>query len=145
MDETVPYYSDIQIAGDGVHRLVRGSGRDTVSIAARGERLLIVLRGEPSCDTVVDGLCDALRQGWMQLSMKTLVDMTAYMGVIDWTAILRLRGLADWADRPEKSCVAYVVRDNAFGAIIRAVSALFLRTRHCTFYDRDEAVDWLTH
>jgi hypothetical protein len=54
-------------------------------------------------------------------------------------------GLADWADRPEKSCVAYVVRDNAFGAIIRAVSALFLHTRHCTFYDRDEAVDWLTH
>jgi hypothetical protein len=65
--------------------------------------------------------------------------------VIDWTAILRLRALANWADRPGKSCVAYVVRNNEFGAIIRAVSALFGRTRHRAFYDRDEAVAWLTH
>jgi hypothetical protein len=145
MDETAPYYSDFQTVGDGEHHLVRGHGRDTVSIAAKGERLLIVLKGEPSCDTVVDGLQDALREGWMHLSMKTLVDMTGYMGVIDWSTVQRLRGLADWGDRPEKSCVAYVIRNSEFGAIIRAISALFQHTRHRAFSDRAEAIAWLMH
>ena len=39
--------------------------------------------------------------------------------------------------------VAYVVRDNAFGAIIKVISALFGRTRHRAFSGRPEAIAWL--
>jgi hypothetical protein len=53
--------------------------------------------------------------------------------------------MADWAAvAPEKSAVAYVVRSNEFGAIIKIVAALFGRTRHKAFAERAAAVAWLT-
>ncbi|MBN9588207.1 MAG: hypothetical protein BGN85_00905 [Alphaproteobacteria bacterium 64-11] len=145
MDGAAVYSGDGDAGGDDAHRLVLGGGGSTVSITARGERMLIVLVGEPGCDLVIEALETGRRQGWLKLSMKTLVDLTRYFGVIDWASLTRMSQVADWAgESPEKSWVAYLIRNSEFGAIIRAVSALFGRTRHRAFTDRAEAVNWLT-
>ncbi|MCP5411599.1 MAG: hypothetical protein H6924_05630 [Alphaproteobacteria bacterium] len=149
MEDSAPYYCDTVCAGDAcpgedVHRLKCGGSRASVHIVALGTRMLIVLEGEPTVDTVVDCLQTGLKAGWLHLSMKTLVDLTKFVGVIDWKSLKRMSELADWASiAPEKSAVAYVVRDNAFGAIIKVISALFGRTRHRAFSGRPEAIAWL--
>jgi hypothetical protein len=144
MDATRFYDINFNSIPDGVHSLVRGQGRDVIRIAAWRDHLLIILEGEPDADMIVEGLKTGLAAGWLRLSMWTLVDLTNYMGVIDWGALKRLSEIAAWGRvSPEKSAVAYVVRNNEFGLIIKAISALFGRTRHRAFSMRADAVIWL--
>ncbi len=140
----MPYFSDFTHREDGVLRLVRGDGAHTVSIAVRGERMLIVLTGEACASVVLDCLAGGLEEGWLRLSMRTLVDMSDFVGVVDWPALHKLRTLAKWtADGPGRSRVAYVVRSDAFHPIIRVITALFDHTQHRIFTDRQAAVAWL--
>jgi hypothetical protein len=144
MDTATFYDIDFNSVPDGVYSLVRGQGRDVIHIAAWRDHLLIILEGEPDADTILEGLKAGLTAGWLHLSMRTLVDLTNYMGVIDWGALKRLSEVAAWGRvSPERSAVAYVVRNNEFGLIIKAVSALFGRTRHRAFSTRAGAVIWL--
>lgn len=144
MDSATFYYIDFSNIPDEVRSLVKGQGRDVVRIAAWDEHLLIVLEGEPPAEVIVESLTAGLDAGWLHLSMKTLVDLTRYVGVIDWGALKRLSEVAAWGKvSPEKSAVAYVVRNNEYGLIIKAISALFGRTRHRAFSARADAVAWL--
>lgn len=145
MDSTFLYFCDFKSMDDGVQRAQHGDGRGWVRIAAQGNRLLIVLEGEPQADTIMAALQTGLDAGWLHVSMMTLVDLTDYVGVVDWASLKRLSELAEWGTvDPGKSAVAYVVRSSAFGMVIKVISALFGRTRHHAFSSRADAVAWLT-
>lgn len=145
MDNTALYFCDFRTTDDGVHRVQQGDMRGWIRIAALGGRMLIVLEGEPPADTITAGLRAGLEAGWLTVSMKTLVDLTKYVGVVDWTSLKKLSELAEWGKvGPENSAVAYVVRNNEFGMVIKVISALFGRTRHRAFASRADAVAWLT-
>lgn len=139
----MPYFADFTHREDGILRLVRGDSSNTVSIAVRSDRMLVVLEGEPDVRTIVECLQSGLDQGWLRLSMRTLVDLRRFFGVVDWGALKGLEDLAAWASDGRESRAAYLVRNDAFHFIIRAIAGLFLHTRHKVFTSREAAVAWL--
>ncbi len=93
-------------------------------------------------------LAEGLQQGWLRLSMPTLVDMTRFTGSIDWGAMRDIAAMAPWGqpgDAPASppSRVAYVTRDSLFSLILKLMAAIFPHARHRAFPDRDGALRWL--
>ena len=102
------------------------------------------VEGEPAGDCLAAVFRQGIAAGWITPSMPALVDLTRFIGSVDWAAIRTVRTMAPWGTGPSgASRVAYIVRSNLFGTLIEVASALFVNAQHRAFTNRAEALDWL--
>jgi len=138
----MPFYSDCA-AGSGLQRVERQTSDGMVRLCAQEDRLLVVVSGEPPGTALLECFEAARAEGWLHHSMRTLVDMRRFVGVVDWQSINRLRQIADWGDVEGKTRTAYLVRNDGFAPLVKIASTLFRCCQHRTFTDHDLAVAWL--
>lgn len=121
-----------------------GEKADFVDIRAEGDVLIIDLVGAPSGNQLCTGLQKGYERGWIRLRMQTLIDVTAFQGTIDWSAVKAIAKMANWGGRNQAPRrVAYVSADPFFVFVIKAINVIFPRTTHCLFSDRSAALGWL--
>lgn len=102
------------------------TGADLVGCIGQGRATGLLTRGEP-----------------------VLVDLTAFRGVVDWSAIHAVRDMDAWgegsgaAEPAGKIRIAYVTKDRMFAALIRLVAGLFPKQRHRLFATCHDALAWL--
>jgi hypothetical protein len=76
--------------------------------------------------------------------MQTLVDVTRFIGVVDWQAMRKLRGLAPWGKNDgHLPRTAYLLRENGAAMLVKAAGALFPGSEHRIFAERSTAIAWL--
>lgn len=143
MSAAESFYADAHQAPNVTH-IVAGRTTDHVALHARGHRMLIVICGEASGEMLLECFASAETQGVLRNSMHTLVDMTGFIGAIDWGAVSSLRARRPWGEgAPGASRVAYLLRNTAGFALIKILGSLFQHTQHRAFVDRQAAVAWL--
>lgn len=131
-------------SGPNPLRISEGSGRGRVSAQLLDGILWVAVEGEPAGDCLVAVFRKGLAAGWIKPSMPALVDLTGFVGSVDWAAIHTINGLAPWGTDPSGAArVAYLVRNSMFGMLIRIMSALFSEAQHRTFRNEADALDWL--
>ena len=87
---------------------------------------------------------EGLARNLLYPGMHTLVDMTRFIGVVDWQAMKKLRDLAPWGkDGAHPSRTAYLLKEESASILVKAVSALFPDGEHRTFTEQAAAVAWL--
>ncbi len=115
-----------------------------VFLKIRGHILWVVVDGEASGEDLTNCFTKALDAGWLMLSMPALIDVTRFTGAVDWAAIRAVSEMAAWGrSRSHELRVAYLVRDDGFGALVKIVSALFPWSEHRAFVDLPDALGWL--
>jgi hypothetical protein len=106
--------------------------------------LLVDIVGDASISEAKHVLSEGLHQGWVLLHMPSLVDLRCYTGRINWADMRDIATMASWGSgsgRPSR--VAYLTRDNWFGAILKLMRLVFPNASHRAFHDRDDALKWL--
>lgn len=115
-----------------------------VFIRRKHDILWVLVEGEASGEELVDCFRRGLASGTIEAWMPSLVDMSRFTGAVDWAAVRKLRDMVSWGrGRRARSRVAYVLRDEQFGVLVKIVAVLFPRSAHRAFYDLSEAVAWL--
>ncbi len=136
------FYSDCA-DGTGLQRVERQNSDGAVRLCAQDERLLLVVSGEPPGTALLDCFEAARTQGWLRHSMRTLVDMRRFVGIVDWQSINQVRQMADWGDDEGRTRTAYLIRNDGFMPLVKIASTLFRCCQHRAFTDHDVAVAWL--
>jgi hypothetical protein len=139
------FYSSVDATGPAVvHIGSKGRTSDNVKLKICGYRLLIVLVGEPAETLLLEHFQQGLAMRLIHPNMRSLVDLTRYFGVVNWSMLSQLRALAPWGEDPiHPSRTAYLLRDSSAAMMVKAVSALFPKSQHRAFTERFEAVQWL--
>lgn len=121
-----------------------GGNKGSVSLSIAQGLLWIVVDGEPTGDQLLSCFEAAREAGWLRPNMRALVDLARFTGLVDWSAIGAIRDMMPWGTGTEEaSRVAYVVRNDVFGMLIRVMGALFPRSRHGLFFEQSKALAWL--
>ncbi|MEO8301105.1 MAG: STAS/SEC14 domain-containing protein [Rhizomicrobium sp.] len=129
--------SDTQIIGE---ELSPGS----VKLKICGRKLLVAITGEPAGHLLLEKFQEGLARKLLHPGMRTLVDMTGFIGVVDWQAMAKLRDLAPWGqdtDHPPRT--AYLVKEGGAALLVKAASALFPASEHRAFTEQAAAIAWL--
>ena len=121
--------------------ITHGDAQGRVSLEAAADRLVVVVKGEPSGENLLECFRAGKKQDVVLADMRTLVDLTHFVGVVDWKAVFSLRHLGEGGTG--RARVAYLFAETRFDAPIKILSAMFSRTRHRGFTDRDAAIQWL--
>lgn len=139
------FYSDIDATGPSIAHLC-GEERPSGSVKLKicGRKLLITFNGEPPGHLLLEQFQECLARKLLSPGMQTLVDMTRFIGVVDWQALTKLRGLAPWgkSDGPSPR-TAYLLRENGAAILVKAAAALFPSSEHRIFTERAAAIAWL--
>jgi len=135
------YAAFAEAGGEGVV-IAHGVPNARILMKLTSNRLFLMIEGEPTGKCLTDTFTDALATGMLKGTTPTLVDLTHYVGTVDWEAVKTVRAMAPWG-KERKSNVAYVVRDNVFGNLVKIASALFTRSRHEIFRSYGAAEAWL--
>jgi hypothetical protein len=123
----------------------RGPSECRVALRISDGLLWIDIIGEPSGPDLVDCFRTALDSGWLKPSMRTVVDLTAFHGAVDWAAIDTIARMAPWGrGRPGAARVACVVRNAPFALLIKATWVRFPLVPYRIFFSRDAALAWVT-
>jgi hypothetical protein len=140
-----PGAKDLQpLPGQDPPTIFCGNKFGSISAAISQEILWIQVEAEPTGADLVGCMQQAHASGMFALSAGTLVDLTAFRGVIDWRAIYAVRDMAAAGiGREPQSRVAYVSQDRMFGTLMRLLSGLFPNARHRLFSNAAAAVAWL--
>jgi len=139
------FYSDIDGTGPSIAHLC-GEDRPSGSVKLKicGRRLLVTLSGEPPGHLLLEQFQEGLARKLLYPGMQTLVDMTGFIGVVDWQAMRELRGLAPWEKADGHSPrTAYLLRESGAAILVKAAGALFPGSEHRIFADRAAAIAWL--
>ena len=139
------FYSSIDAAGPAVvHIGPHGEMRDDIKLKVCGQRLMIAVVGEPSGKELVAHLREGLARGLIRPHMRVLIDLTRFVGVVDWSVLTDVRAIANWGkDAGHTSRTAYLLRDGSAAMMVKAISAMFPASQHRGFTDRQGAVRWL--
>ena len=139
------FYSSIDTTGPAiVHLGPEGKITNDIKLKVCGHRLMVVAVGEPPSTLLLEHFREGLAQRVLHPNMRTLVDLTRFVGVVDWSALSKLRALAPWGTDPgEPPRTAYLLRESSAVMMVKAVSALFPQSAHKAFTDKDEAISWL--
>ena len=106
--------------------------------------VLITIDEDTTGPTVVAAATKAVEAGLLAPEISVLVDLTKFVGTIDWAAIHAVREMKDWAPPGSAtSRVALLVRDKAFASLVTLLSALFSRAALQLFTEREAAFAWL--
>jgi len=120
----------------------KGAGR--VSVEFSDGILRVSVEGDPPGECLVATFRQGIAAGWITPSMPALIDLSGFIGSVDWAAVREVRSLAPWGTGPSGSSrAAYVVRNSMFGTLILAASALFANARHRAFTNETDALAWL--
>jgi hypothetical protein len=129
--------SDTYILGE---ELLPGS----VRLKICGRRLLVVVTGEPAGHLLLERFQEGLARKLLHPGMRTLVDMTRFIGVVDWQAMTKLRDLAPWGqDAGHPTRTAYLLKEGGAALLVKAAGALFPASEHRVFTEQAAAVAWL--
>jgi hypothetical protein len=139
------FYSSIDAGGPAiVHIGPQGALEDDIKLKICGQRLMIAVVGEPSGKELIAHLRDGLARDLIRPNMRVLIDLSRFVGVVDWTVLTDVRAMANWGkDGVHTSRTAYLLRDGAAAMMVKAISAMFPASLHRGFTDRQEAVRWL--
>jgi hypothetical protein len=139
------FYSSIDATGPAIIHIGPGSQiQDDIKLKICGNRLMIAVVGEPSGRQLVPHLREGLARDLIRPNMRVLIDLTRFVGVVDWTILSDVRAMAHWGDGTRHtSLTAYLLRDGAAAAMVKAISVLFPASQHRAFTDRQEAARWL--
>ena len=138
------FYSAFESKNDNSVFIACGPESGCIALKISGDRLYVVVRGEPKGEHLVECFRDGLDSGSLRPSMRTLVDLTDFIGTVDWRAILTVRTLAPWGKKDSGTALtAYVVRNDTFGALIKIIRTLFLGSTHRMFDNFQGAIAWL--
>jgi hypothetical protein len=139
------FYSDIGETGPAIaHLCGEEQPSGSVKLKISGRKLLITFAGEPPGHLLLELFQDALARELLSPGMQTLVDMTQFIGVVDWQALTKLRGLASWeTDTAPPPRTAYLLRENGAALLVKAAAALFPASEHQIFAERAAAIAWL--
>jgi hypothetical protein len=128
----------------GPPAIVCGTKAGGVSAGQGPGFVWIRVEEEPSGADLMACIRQAHDTGLLPTATNTLVDLTDFHGVVDWSAIHAVRDMAPWGDASmAKPRVAYVSKDRMFAALIRLVTGLFPRARHRLFGNIADALAWL--
>jgi hypothetical protein len=85
----------------------------------------------------------AVASGYAMVHHGVLIDVTRFVGTIDWGAVHALREMNLWDPGGDAARVAFLVRSNAFESLVTLAAALFPRAalRLCT--EGEPALAWL--
>ena len=121
-----------------------GTAKGRISLKADGERLYVVVEGQPRGEYLLRCFREGLDEGVVRPNMRTLVDLRGLTGGTDWSPVFTLRTYAPWGHGKEGvSSTAYLLRSDLFGAMVKIAETLFFGTHHRSFHDPAEAVAWL--
>ena len=139
------FYSSIDGTGPAVvHIGTQGQLSDDVKLKICGYRLLIAVIGEPSDCLLLEHFRQGLAMKILHPNMRSLVDLTRFFGVVNWSTLSQLRSLAPWGeDSLHPSRTAYLLRDAGAAMMVKAASGLFPNSQHRAFTERLAAVQWL--
>ena len=139
------FYSDANGTGPSIAHLCgeeRPSG--SVKLKISGRKLLVILDGEPPGHMLLEQFQEGLARKLLCPGMQTLVDLTRFIGVVDWQAVSKLRTLVPWGeDAGHPPRTAYLLRENGAAILVKAAGALFPDSEHRIFADRAAAIAWL--
>jgi hypothetical protein len=139
------FFSDVDGTGPSITHLC-GEERPSGSVKLKicGGKLLITLNGEPPSHLLLEQFQEGLDRKLLYPGMQTLVDMTRFIGVVDWQALTKLRGLAPWGKNDgHPSRTAYLLREDGVAILVKAAGALFPGSEHRIFAERADAIAWL--
>jgi hypothetical protein len=115
-----------------------------VSIEVVENILRVDIAGEPEGDVLTGCFREALAAGLLQLNMPTLVDLTGFIGGVDWAGIRAIAAMAPWGSQGKRPVrVAYITRSEWFAALLKLVSAIFPKSTHRQFNDVEAGLLWL--
>ena len=113
-------------------------GRATYTIDdVRG---VIVFEGDCTAYKIMEATAEDRRTGQYPASKELLVDLTRYIGTIDWDFVRALPTMPHWVS-PEK--IACVMDDQLFQGIGKILSAFMPGSDWRFFGTRSEALIWL--
>ena len=139
------FYCDIDAVGPSIAHLGAAEhSQDSIKLKICGRKLMIAVSGEPSGKLLLERFQEGLARKLLQPGMLTLVDMTKFIGVVDWQAMAKLREMAYWSedkDHPPKT--AYLLREAGAALLVKAVGALFPGSEHRIFTRQADAIAWL--
>ena len=127
-------------AGDDGIRVAGPRGR--ISLRLEAGVLRVTLEGEPPGEYFVDSFREGVNRGLARPGTPTLVELTRFRGVVDWSSIVMVRALAPWG-KANGSPVAYVGLDSMLGMLVNIAATLFPASRHRLFASEIEAMEWL--
>lgn len=84
----------------------------------------------------------AADMGLMHPNNQVLIDLTTYIGTVDWTIVRDLRRFAPWVDQGGTAC-AYLLHNTQLSWLVQIVTAFYPRVRHRIFRDKSDALNWL--
>lgn len=139
------FYSSIEGTGPAVvHIGTNAQMSDDIKLKICGHQLLIAVVGEPSDAFLLEHFRQGLAMKLLHPNMRSLVDLTRFFGVVNWSTLSQLRSLAPWGEDPlHPSRTAYLLRDSGAAMMVKAASGLFPKSQHRAFTERSEAVHWL--
>ena len=139
------FYSDADGTGPSIaHFCGEEPPSGSVKLKICGRKLLITFDGEPPGHLLLEQFETVLARKLLSPGMQTLVDMTRFIGVVDWQAMTKLRGLAPWGknDGPPPR-TAYLLRQSGAALLVKAAAALFPGSEHRIFTEQAAAIAWL--
>ncbi len=139
------FYSDIDGTGPSIAHLCGGERpQDSIKLKICGHKLMITVSGEPSGHLLLEQFQEGLARKLLRPGMRTLVDMTRFVGVVDWQAMAKLREMAPWSkDKNHPPKTAYLLREGGGALLVKAVGALFPDSEHRIFTEQADAIVWL--
>lgn len=139
------FYCDIDAAGPSIAHLGGAEhSQDSIKLKICGRKLMIAVSGEPSGKLLLERFQEGLARKLLQPGMRTLVDMTQFIGVVDWQAMAQLREMAPWnEDKNHPPKTAYLLREGGAALLVKAVGALFPGSEHRIFTQQADAIAWL--
>lgn len=120
------------------------SSTGAVSFRIRDGITWIEIEGEPNGPQLVACLRGGMEQRRLQAPQPVLVDLTGFTGAVHWPSIWKIARLSRARAHAHGTRVAYVVRNPAFGMLVKATATRFPRSQHRCFPDHRSALAWLT-
>jgi len=138
------FYCEFKGASKNSVFIFRGPPSGRISLKISGDRLFVVVSGEPKGECLVECFREGLVLNLLHPGMRTLADLTGFIGSVDWKAVFTVRTLAPWDKKGNgASRIAYVVRNDMFSGLIKVASAIFFNSVHRAFDNRGDAISWL--
>jgi hypothetical protein len=126
----------------GGRHFFRGRKAGQFLLSVEPKWIFLRMHGEPNGEDLVSIFSEASNEGLLRGTFFMLIDMTTFIGGVDWREVTMMRNLIDWRELTLNN-VAYVVRDMEFAMIVKVASVIFPGSHHKAFLDQAEAMDWL--
>jgi hypothetical protein len=127
----------------GLPPLVCGEGRTTITLTQSAGIVFVTVGEEFEGRTAIEVAKRAVASGYVAVHHGVLIDVTRFVGTIDWGAVHALREMNLWDPGGAARRIAFLVRSNAFESLVTLAAALFPRAALRLFTEGEPALAWL--